>query len=119
MIFIIGGVGYSKDRTEVHILDLSDFNIHIVKTFGEGPIGPTSLHTARLLIEDNWPEDEQPVIRIKTKGRLEDFRKIVAGDETLARAKKEEALVAKKNGEFDTKKKSKVFTLRIKDMKWR
>ena len=79
-ILIIGGIGYpgqaSRNRTEIHRLDLSDFSIHRLETSGASPAGGTSGHKAALIDEHG-----QPAIRI-------------------------------------TMEESKVFTLRIHDMKW-
>lgn len=98
-IFIIGGIDYadqaSRHRTNVYRLDLSDFSIHRVETSGAGPIGGTREYKAELL-----HENEQSVIRIAPE---ED-----GSPSTRTREGKE----------LVTTKESKVFALRIEDMRW-
>ena len=98
-IFIIGGLGYadqpSRDRTDIYRLDLSDFNINRLKASGTGPPGGTCKHEAELV-----NEHEDPAIRITT-----------GEDEKSSTATLE-------GKELETPKESKVFTLRIRGMKW-
>ena len=128
MIFIIGGLGYpgqaSRDRTDIYRLDLSDFSIHRVETLG--PLGPTHHHThhkTEFLITN-----EQPVIRITTKPQeIKRPVGMAAGKESTASAKNEGTLVADDDDgsgtttgdgqKSATTKGSKVFTLRINDMR--
>ena len=124
-IFIIGGLGYTlRNRTDVYKLDLTSFRIQRVETSGTGPVGGTHDHKAKLLIENG-----QPVIRITT--RLEEINPpagMVTGGESTASAKSEGTLVAEDNEESKMTipgglksvmiKRSKVFTLRINDMRW-
>ena len=97
-IFIIGGLGYpdqaSRDRTLVHQLDLREFSIRQVETCGAGPDGGTHGHKAQLV-----DQHEQAAIRITKTVTPEDV------------TNKDEKGVA-------TKEESRVFMLRIHDMKW-
>ncbi len=97
-ILIIGGLGYdnqaSRDRTDVYRLDLNDFSMHKLETYGMGPIGGTSHHKARLL-----DELEQPAIRVTI---MEDKNWVLDADFQ----------------ESDTIGEGKVFLLRIHDMRW-
>ena len=143
-IFIIGGLGYpgqaSRDRTEVYRLDLTDFSIQRLETAGAGPTGQTSNHKAELL-----DKIEQPAIRITTEEVKEWVQKrerknqttneegkeptrLTDGEEFVATAKnespvtkeedEESSAVTRDGKELVTTKESKMFTLRIHDMRW-
>lgn len=99
-IFIIGGLGYadqvSRDRTDVYRLNLNDFGIHRVATFGAGPMGGTHHHKAELL-----SEDAQLAIRITRKTEKSTVSSGTPGGEELVMPGENEA-----------------FTLRLQDMMW-
>ena len=125
MIFIIGGFGYKlRNRTDIYKLDLTNFSIQRVETSGTGPVGGIYDHKAKLLIENG-----QPVIRITTRTEeIKPLAGIVAGEESTASAKNEGTLVADDNEKSEMTiqgglklaviEPSKVFTLRINDMRW-
>ena len=98
-VFIIGGLGYpdqsSRDRTDIYRLDLSDFSINRLEASGTGPRGGTFGHTAELI-----NEHEDLAIRITTEEGQESSAATIEG-----------------NG-LGTTKESKVFTLRIREMRW-
>lgn len=54
----MGGLGYagqaSRDRTDVHQLDLTDFSIRRLDTPGAGPAGGTCRHKAELVGEGGY-----------------------------------------------------------------
>ena len=143
-IFIIGGLGYtgqaSRDRTDIYRLDLSDFSIHREEASGAGPAGGTKEHKAELL-----NELERPAIKITTKEVREYVVKkrgnestttqegkksisLANGEESTATGKAEEpkpteedegsSMATRKGKELVTTEESKVFTLRLHDMRW-
>jgi hypothetical protein len=67
-IYIIGGLGYegsaSRDQTDVHRLDLSDFSIQRLETIGAKPLGGTHRHNAELC---HSAYDTEPRIKITTE----------------------------------------------------
>ena len=98
-IFIIGGLGYrdqsSRNRTDIYRLDLRNFSINRLKASGTGPPGGTFRHTAELI-----NEQEHLAIRITTEEGEESSTATLEGNEP------------------GTTKESKVFNLRIRDMRW-
>jgi hypothetical protein len=67
-IYIIGGLGYessaSRNQTDVYRLDLSDFSIRRLETFGAKPSGGTHRHNAELY---HSAYDTEPRIKITTE----------------------------------------------------
>ena len=134
-IFIIGGLGYSgqasRNRTDVYQLDLSDFSIHRQKTSGAGPAGGMSRHKAELLDEHG-----QPVIRITAeevkeyvvKEERKESTATEEGEAPMATGKIQVPVSTEENEgsstttqegkELVTIEESKMFTLRIGDMRW-
>ena len=111
-----------RTRTDVYRLDLSDFSIHRLETTGAGPTAGISRHKAELVVEN-----EQPAIKIITKEVQEWFPK-ESPDRILASKDEESTMTEEEDEDSDsttnegkelvTVEESKVFTLRIRDMRW-
>ena len=144
-IFIIGGFGYdgqaSRDRTEVYRLDLTGFSIQRLETAGAGPTGQTCNHKAELLNEIEQPAIKITVEEVKecthkrwwrqdqtTEEEGKEPTRLTDGEEFVATAKdespvmteedEESSAVTRDGKELVATKESKVFTLRIHDMRW-
>ena len=120
-IFIIGGLGYagqaSRNRTEIFRLDLSDFSIHKMDAFGAGPNGGTFRHKAELINEDG-----RPSIRLMTETEESEEPNTIATandeDSVTADSDEQPRMMTREGEELVTREESKVFTLRIQDMRW-
>ncbi|KAL9135715.1 MAG: hypothetical protein Q9175_003084 [Cornicularia normoerica] len=130
-MIIIGGLGYagqaSRDQTDVYQLDLTDFSIQRLVTSGTSPTGGTSHHKAELIavqgqaaIKITTQEGKELIIEEggTASTTTEEGEKSSDEDESRESTIPDRGKVTIAISGPVTTDRSKVFTLRIYDMRW-